>query len=809
MENPNLDERYLPNAYMIYNYIEYHGSDAEEQQIDEKMRKWYRRLNCFWWGGEHAEGGWMPSSRDQISQLGYKIKVAGVWDSKRSYIHRYSVHNPDDVESWMKTNIKKANMHIGFTKEMVKADFEDYGQRKDFPFGIAVEFDTNLPGDKQELRNIFDSGPNDMPWAYDFIINNLIFMNLRGEGVLSVDDEWGTACGGEGAATYNEQIKFSAQVTEYVPGTLPTDDNDYSILEPRRTYYGCDWVSPPEDDGNNYWGYAPVFNQGQEAIAEGIGFKNNTDFGNYTLRCLDVGRMFDYANTSRKVPRTETANADSTTYRTTPNALLGQVERRGIARRYGSLVGPRTMNRKFDIDDWGPKQAYDELGPGCGGTATVSKPTGFEELMAAFAKVIKKNSRSYYEMINGGLAYTETLAYKVCKHRVVTDSNGEDQLGELIQSFYFPNVKEMSKIRYFDTQVKYGVKYKYIAYAYNLVIGNQYCYENIELTDLASTGMHFTQDPDIYMKPFYTHQFISAKIIETPYYKFETAQVRDLPPVFPEIETVPFKGINNKIRFLMQTQNVKYAFNPEQGTVKLMIDPQVEISSSLLQREYQQRPTGPIVYGSDDTEITFEIFRMTTKPHSYTDFAPHLHATVEGVMPTGQRVVSMGYDDDIKPNTSYYYTFRCIDYHGGISIPSPIYHVEIVDDNGRMFPIVEVFYIINGTTDSEAIKKVMKPLRKYLQVGAAFAQKIISPDILSPPGGAPIDLYPGEAPPASLLGATPPGMTGGIPAQDSVWSTETNKKVFKIRLTSKNTGKKIDLNVRLEELPIINPTEGS
>jgi hypothetical protein len=168
----------------------------------------------------------------------------------------------------------------------------------------------------------------------------------------------------------------------------------------------------------------------------------------------------------------------------------------------------------------------------------------------------------------------------------------------------------------------------------------------------------------------------------------------------------------------------------------------------------------------------------------------------------------MGFDDDIKPNTNYYYTFRCIDYHQGLSIPSPIYHVEIVDDNGRMFPIVEIFYITNGTTDSEAIKKVMKPLRKYLQVGAAFAQKIISPDTLSP-GGVPIDLGPDQLPPGNLLGATPPGMTGGIPAQDSVWSLDTNKKVFKIRLTSKNTGKKIDLIVRLEEVPIINPIEGS
>jgi hypothetical protein len=185
---------------------------------------------------------------------------------------------------------------------------------------------------------------------------------------------------------------------------------------------------------------------------------------------------------------------------------------------------------------------------------------------------------------------------------------------------------------------------------------------------------------------------------------------------------------------------------------------------------------------------------MTQKPTTYTDFAPHLHATVEGILPTGQRAVNLGFDDDIKPNTKYYYTFRCIDYHEGLSIPSPIYHVEIVDDNGRMFPVTGVYYISNHID----ISKIAKPLRKYLQIGAAFAQKIIKPSAV------PDNLQPSVAPDSGLLGTS-----DSIAAENSVWSAPSNKKIFKIRLTSKSTSKKLDLNVRLEEAPIINPTEES
>jgi hypothetical protein len=213
--------------------------------------------------------------------------------------------------------------------------------------------------------------------------------------------------------------------------------------------------------------------------------------------------------------------------------------------------------------------------------------------------------------------------------------------------------------------------------------------------------------------------------------------------------------------------------------------------------------SGSLVFGSDDTEITFEIYRMTEKPLSYVDFDGHLLASVPGVTPSGEKAVNIGYDDTIKPNRKYYYTFRTIDYHDAISIPSPIYQVEIVDDNGRMYPIVGVFYPNNHVDRSV---NVMKPLRKYIQISPAMAQIAVDASIGSPFETA--NVVPSEAP--------PPGLLGTRPEEGSVWQKELSaddiaagtthpQRIFKIRLTSRQTGKKIDLNVKFIQTSTINP----
>ena len=786
--NPDLEEKLLPNSYMIYNYIDYQHSSATQRQgprIGINMRGTYRRVNTFF------NRFYLPKSRDQIANVGYG-------SPKRNYLQQYvaKAAGISSISNSNKETLMKLNSHIGFSQEMMESDFVDYGDREDFPYGMSIEFDTIMPGIdvNTELIEKLEAIPGGM----DYIINNIILLNIN---------QWQQGSTGQiPFNTYNESIDLSARVTEFVPvaDTDLTTEGAQPGTEARHAYYGFDWVA----GANSTWGWAP---EASAAAAQQNGSSFSKDNGAYDLRCLDVGTMLDYANLSRKLPRypltpggddtLPTGEAPTNAY-TVPCPIVGQSKYGGVGFERGILVGPKKMRDRGEMKTLGPRDWHDQSDH-----KTVPNKQDFLSILLAFERIIRDKSRSYLEMINGDLAYAETLAFKVCKHKVtVNAATGEDEfdINNPDQSFYFPNVTALNKIKYFDTQVKYGVKYKYIVYAYNLVLGNQYCYENLD-QGLINDHRNL-QGESTYIKAFYAHQFTSAKIIETPYFEFETVQIRDLPPVFPEIEVVPFKGVNNRIRFLMQTQNVKYTFTPE----KFIIheggagEQGSERYRHALQREFQQRPTGPIVFGSDDTDITFEIYRTTERPRTYTDFAPHLRATMPGILSTGQRAVGMSFDDVIEPNTKYYYTFRCTDYHGGLSIPSPIYYVEIVDDNGRMYPIVDVFYV---SAQPDMVPKTgSKAFRKYLHIGAAFAQKLIPATSIENAG---LD-------PASTSGLQ--GLLGT--STEAVWTSpplkglgeyhaSTDKKVFKIRIISKNTGKKLDLNVRLEEAPIINPEEQS
>ena len=75
-------------------------------------------------------------------------------------------------------------------------------------------------------------------------------------------------------------------------------------------------------------------------------------------------------------------------------------------------------------------------------------------------------------------AYHETLFYKVEKWGVRSDGTlMGDENGEPLQNFYFPNSTHLTEHHFTDTQVKYGKKYIYRIYAFEVVVGTEYWYQ--------------------------------------------------------------------------------------------------------------------------------------------------------------------------------------------------------------------------------------------------------------------------------------------------------------------------------------------
>jgi len=406
-----------------------------------------------------------------------------------------------------------------------------------------------------------------------------------------------------------------------------------------------------------------------------------------------------------------------------------------------------------------------------------------------FTKMIDEKTRTFAEILEGKKAYSETVFYKVEKWAL--NRRGEYANGEPIQSFYLPNSNEIDVHRYIDTQVKYGKRYGYKIFAYQIVFGNRYRYalNRVPGTQAATA----TDEPGgtiaagqaeicVFTSP-------SVRLIEVPYYTFKGI-VMDSPPVWPDVNILPYMKENDKVLFLFQGNVGNYKLNP----VIIMREDSVDVEKL---REAQKEYLGPIEYKSDDHAKTFQVFRMTKPPKTYQDFSIWKLRDVQTDVfqaPQPQKsATAAGFVDDILPNKKYYYMFRSIDIHNHVSNPSPIYEVEITDDGGAPVLLTQVYSL---TKEKEPPQKPTKSLKKYIYITPNPAHLQINAgesDLLTEDGKA--ERIPGRV----LRNGPVLGVTN-----ETIW-----KKKFKIRIVSKKTGKKIDFKLEFKTEHEVPTDQGS
>ena len=124
--------------------------------------------------------------------------------------------------------------------------------------------------------------------------------------------------------------------------------------------------------------------------------------------------------------------------------------------------------------------------------------------------------------------------------------------------------------------------------------------------------------------------------------------------------------------------------------------------------------------------------------------------------------------DFIEPNQKYYYIFRAVDKHGHISNPTTIYEVELVKQDGSVYSLISVV-----DEFAESPKASTKSMRRYLHIKPNTENSFIDRIAL------------GERAEAKDIERVNLGI-----GDERIWG-----KKFKIRLTSKNSGKKIDFNL--------------
>ncbi len=176
---------------------------------------------------------------------------------------------------------------------------------------------------------------------------------------------------------------------------------------------------------------------------------------------------------------------------------------------------------------------------------------------------------------------------------------------------------------------------------------------------------------------------------------------------------------------------------------------------------------------------------METMPEMYEDFSDNLLTIASTLQRNSFSTIyswSMSHLDTIIPNKVYYYMVRSVDIHGHKSYPSSVYKVQMVNDSGAIYPLVEVVEMRPKETPRIKTKK----FKKFLQLIPSYAQIALDyhgSNLISE-GGMVVD---------SALGKENNVALGII--SPKLFGDSTNGQTFKIRLISRNTGKKIDLNV--------------
>lgn len=265
---------------------------------------------------------------------------------------------------------------------------------------------------------------------------------------------------------------------------------------------------------------------------------------------------------------------------------------------------------------------------------------------------------------------------------------------------------------------------------------------------------------------FEVKTFPNPIVSKVPYYAESNVVVMDDPPIYPNVNFCPFAKEKRKLMITFENQGGQ----KEEAPISLMPqDDNIFNAIRLSQKRTYQYKDGTYIddtlrFKNDDFASEYQVFRITNEPSSYDDFFGQLYKSLNVSQETA-------YNEMLQTNVKYYYVFRTVDKHSKVSNPSPVYQVEMVEDGGLVYPVIDIFEM----SSKNKLNKV-KSFDRFLKVEAAYAQKILNLEKsnIDPSGEFKDNFKP-------ILGVL----------DESLW----NQKKFKFRIKAKNSCKVIDLNI--------------
>lgn len=481
-----------------------------------------------------------------------------------------------------------------------------------------------------------------------------------------------------------------------------------------------------------------------------------------------------------------------------------------------------------------------------GDVITGARSREFDRLQQTVRRESRKEMLSYVDRVeNKQFSNTEALADVIVK-RVKDSSN-------VTSKNYIATPNSPEVFEYTDTQVKYGVEYNYQVNRFQMLYGTSYSYKTLDITtplclrqssaerpnnsgtphpiyinyETAGAAIPLVQQENLGdLAPGQTvgYSFVvevspaSPQLLEVPVYNpiygtfgenisgvsFEPISVRDYPPTPPVLEVQPLRDNFRQVLININLESIgrttaTVVDGPQclEGTSyqdtynyqKLFIDFLLPEDKLIFQNDGLSEITNVTVVRTD--KIVPSAYEVEDPYEAYKSFCPETNPEAEIMRKSmsedfGQvGAGSYGFLDDILPNKYYYYTSYCKDLRENVSNPSDIYQVRLVYDKGFLVPEIGLLNI-----ESMPNKVPVKKMTRFLEIRPSsiqtqpFMERDENDDLIS---------YSSLIEKAATAGILTDEQTGNV----------TRPGGFIIRVTSKDTGRKIDIRLTVTEEGLI------
>ena len=364
-------------------------------------------------------------------------------------------------------------------------------------------------------------------------------------------------------------------------------------------------------------------------------------------------------------------------------------------------------------------------------------------------KMCKDKTRKYDEIINNKTSYNEVLFYKIDKYV-------GNIIGTPVQTLWITSEEEA--IKYVDTQVKEGQIYSYDAKAVLAVFGNRYQFSNVVVD----------QETKQYEAKIDVINDSSIQLVEVPYFTEKYVALQP-PPMTPEINIYTKKNSDNFVYI---------HFNKNIGTDTddfIRIEQADTSQQEKIEMIAFNNASNMGFYESGDKEEYFELYRLTSPPKNYSDFANNKIMDAKLYLDnTKQNPSRVTIKDKILANNKFYYMMRAVNLHSTKSNPTIVYEVELIkDSDGSMVSVKQYHFPIPPQYQSKV------NFSSLFQIDPVFEQTLFN--------NAQDSLFNASSA-TNKLNSIKLGMSN-----DSIWG-----RAFKIRVTSKSTGKIMDFNINFD-----------